>query len=117
MARYIRFNRKRLKGEAGQEEASLALWTLGEVLFTQSLVMSPFAPFFSEWSYLKLRPHIKSAVDSAATAAAAPQPTGVSQAAAWSVDDVANWLASCSLDGFTDAFKKNNISGESLLRL
>ncbi len=46
---YIRFNRKRLKGENGLEDARAALQTLFEVLFTLSKMMVcdlDFAFFF-----------------------------------------------------------------------
>eukprot|EP00043_Microstomoeca_roanoka_P009306 m.88655 g.88655 ORF g.88655 m.88655 type:complete len:1182 (+) comp14546_c0_seq1:150-3695(+) len=56
---YVRFNRKRLKGSDGDEEAKLALWTLGEVLMTMAKFMAPFTPFFAEWMYQQMRPYIK----------------------------------------------------------
>ncbi|KAJ3403103.1 isoleucine--tRNA ligase, partial [Chytridiales sp. JEL 0842] len=52
---YIRFNRKRLKGENGLEDASQALTTLFEVLFTLCKMMSPFTPFLAETMYQNLR--------------------------------------------------------------
>lgn len=45
---YIRFNRKRLKGENGKEDAIVAMTTLYEVLLTLSRMMAPFTPFLSE---------------------------------------------------------------------
>ncbi|KAJ3223193.1 isoleucine--tRNA ligase [Clydaea vesicula] len=52
---YIRFNRKRLKGENGVEDAVHALSTLHEVLFSLSKMMAPFTPFLSETMYQNLR--------------------------------------------------------------
>ncbi|ORY30942.1 isoleucyl-tRNA synthetase [Rhizoclosmatium globosum] len=52
---YIRFNRKRLKGENGLEDASKALQTLFEVLFTLSKMMAPFTPFITETMYQNLK--------------------------------------------------------------
>lgn len=45
---YIRFNRKRLKGDYGKEDAIVAMTTLYEVLLTLSRMMAPFTPFLSE---------------------------------------------------------------------
>ena len=55
---YIRFNRRRLKGEFGVEEAQHALNTLFEVLFTLVKGLAPFTPFITDTIYLKLLPHI-----------------------------------------------------------
>ena len=55
---YIRFNRKRLKGENGQEDALHSLNTLFEVLFNISRLMAPFTPFLSESLYLELKSFI-----------------------------------------------------------
>jgi hypothetical protein len=44
---YIRFNRKRLKGASGEDDASNALWTLGEILLSLSKLMAPVTPFFT----------------------------------------------------------------------
>ncbi|KAI8840090.1 tRNA synthetases class I-domain-containing protein [Chytriomyces cf. hyalinus JEL632] len=52
---YIRFNRKRLKGDYGVEEADKALQTLFEVLFTLSKMMAPFTPFLTETMYQNLK--------------------------------------------------------------
>ncbi|KAJ3071916.1 isoleucine--tRNA ligase [Podochytrium sp. JEL0797] len=52
---YIRFNRKRLKGDNGIEDASKALQTLFEVLFTLSRMMAPFTPFLTETMYQNLK--------------------------------------------------------------
>lgn len=55
---YIRFNRKRLKGELGLEDTQHALNTLFEVLFTLVKGLAPFTPFVTETIYQKLLPHI-----------------------------------------------------------
>jgi isoleucyl-tRNA synthetase len=52
---YIRFNRKRLKGEFGVDDTVHALNTLFEVLFTLSRGLAPFAPFLTDTIYQKLR--------------------------------------------------------------
>ncbi|KAI9297973.1 isoleucyl-tRNA synthetase [Neoconidiobolus thromboides FSU 785] len=53
---YIRFNRKRLKGEYGREDCLQALNTLFETLFTLCRTMAPFTPFLTETMYLALQP-------------------------------------------------------------
>jgi isoleucyl-tRNA synthetase len=55
---YIRFNRKRLKGEIGLDDTQHALNTLFEVLFTLVKGLAPFTPFITETIYKKLLPHI-----------------------------------------------------------
>jgi isoleucyl-tRNA synthetase len=55
---YIRFNRKRLKGENGKEDTIHALNTLFEVLYTLCRGLAPFTPFLTDTIYLKLLPHI-----------------------------------------------------------
>lgn len=52
---YVRLNRARLKGAAGDEEAVIGLSVLYEVLMTMTLIMSPFTPFFTEYLYQHLR--------------------------------------------------------------
>ncbi|KAF5370732.1 hypothetical protein D9758_001934 [Tetrapyrgos nigripes] len=52
---YIRFNRKRLKGEDGKEDAIAALNTLFETLFTLCRTMSSYTPFLTENLYQSLR--------------------------------------------------------------
>ncbi|KAJ1958694.1 isoleucine--tRNA ligase [Linderina pennispora] len=52
---YIRFNRKRLKGENGADDAVHALNTLFEVLFTMCRLMAPFTPFITENMYQTLK--------------------------------------------------------------
>jgi isoleucyl-tRNA synthetase len=55
---YIRFNRKRLKGELGLDDTKHALNTLFEVLFTLVRGLAPFTPFITETIYKHLRPYI-----------------------------------------------------------
>jgi isoleucyl-tRNA synthetase len=55
---YIRFNRRRLKGEYGIEDTTNALNTLFEVLYTLCRGLAPFTPFITENIYLRLVPHI-----------------------------------------------------------
>ncbi|KII92817.1 hypothetical protein PLICRDRAFT_486212 [Plicaturopsis crispa FD-325 SS-3] len=55
---YIRFNRKRLKGEDGKEDTIAALNTLFETLFTLCRTMSSYTPFLTENIYQSLRPFI-----------------------------------------------------------
>lgn len=55
---YIRFNRKRLKGENGLNDTTHALNALFEVLFTLCRGLAPFAPFITDEIYLRLLPHI-----------------------------------------------------------
>ncbi|KAI9808987.1 MAG: isoleucine--tRNA ligase [Pycnora praestabilis] len=55
---YIRFNRKRLKGELGTEDTQHALNTLFDVLFTLTRGLAPFTPFLTDNIYQRLLPHI-----------------------------------------------------------
>lgn len=55
---YIRFNRRRLKGESGVEDCLKALNTLFDALFTFVRAMAPFAPFLSDGIYQRLREFI-----------------------------------------------------------
>ncbi|KAI0318329.1 isoleucine-tRNA ligase [Amylostereum chailletii] len=55
---YIRFNRRRLKGEDGKEDTIAALNTLFEALFTLCLTMSSYTPFLTENMYQTLRTFI-----------------------------------------------------------
>lgn len=55
---YIRFNRKRLKGENGTEDTLHALNTLFELLFTIVRAMAPFTPFITDNIYGRLRKYI-----------------------------------------------------------
>lgn len=52
---YVRLNRLRLKGSAGNDEAHIALSALYEVLYTLAKLMAPFTPFFAEYMYQFLR--------------------------------------------------------------
>ena len=55
---YIRFNRRRLKGELGLEDTQRALNTLFEVLFILVRCLAPFIPFITDNIYQRLLPHI-----------------------------------------------------------
>lgn len=55
---YIRFNRKRLKGDLGIKETLHALNTLFEVLYTLVRGLAPFTPFITDNIYQRLLPHI-----------------------------------------------------------
>jgi len=59
---YVRFNRKRLRGEYGSADGGQALHTLFGVVFTMVRVMAPFTPFLTEHMYQNLQHFI---VDSA----------------------------------------------------
>lgn len=63
---YVRMNRKRLKGEAGQEDCKQALLTLFNVLFNIVKIMAPFTPFLAEsiYQYLKALLPASTAMDS-----------------------------------------------------
>lgn len=52
---YIRFNRKRFKGENGLEDALDAMNTLYHVLLLLCKIMSPFTPFITENMYQGLK--------------------------------------------------------------
>ncbi|KAI0745448.1 tRNA synthetases class I-domain-containing protein [Earliella scabrosa] len=53
---YIRFNRRRLKGEDGEEDTVAALNTLFETLLTLCQTMSSYTPFLTENIYQGLKP-------------------------------------------------------------
>ena len=55
---YIRFNRRRLKGEFGVDDTQRALNTLFEVLFTLARGLAPFTPFITDNIYQRLLPYI-----------------------------------------------------------
>ena len=55
---YIRFNRRRLKGESGVEDTKRALNTLFEVLYILVRCLAPFTPFLTDNIYQRLFPHI-----------------------------------------------------------
>ena len=52
---YVRMNRKRLKGDDGQQEANRALHSLFSVLMSMIEVMASFTPFLTELMYQNLR--------------------------------------------------------------
>ncbi len=52
---YIRFNRRRLKGEVSVDDTKKSLNTLTEALFGLVRAMGPFTPFLSETIYQRLR--------------------------------------------------------------
>ncbi|TPX70658.1 isoleucine---tRNA ligase [Spizellomyces sp. 'palustris'] len=52
---YVRFNRKRLKGDNGPADAVQALNVLFEVLFTLAKMMAAFTPFIVETMYQNLK--------------------------------------------------------------
>ena len=55
---YIRFNRRRLKGEYGLEDTKHALNTLFEVLYTLVRSLAPFIPFLTETIYQRIVQHL-----------------------------------------------------------
>ena len=59
---YIRFNRRRLKGEFGVIETTHSLNTLFEVLFTLCKGLAPFMPFLTDNIYQRLLPYIPKAL-------------------------------------------------------
>ena len=57
---YIRLNRRRLKGEAGDQKSTITgLNTLFEVLFILVRALAPFTPFISDHIYLLLLPYLR----------------------------------------------------------
>jgi len=57
---YIRFNRRRLKGELGIQDTQHALNTLFEILYTLTRGLAPFTPFITDKIYLRLLSYIPS---------------------------------------------------------
>ncbi|KAG8628711.1 hypothetical protein KVT40_002576 [Elsinoe batatas] len=55
---YIRFNRRRLKGEFGTSDTLHSLNTLFEVLYTLVRGLAPFTPFIADNIFLRLVPFI-----------------------------------------------------------
>ncbi|AET39698.1 isoleucine--tRNA ligase ILS1 Ecym_4677 [Eremothecium cymbalariae DBVPG len=55
---YIRFNRRRLKGEDGVDDCIKALNSLFEALLTFVRAMAPFTPYLSENIYLRMKEFI-----------------------------------------------------------
>ena len=58
---YIRFNRRRLKGEFGTEDTHRALNTLFEVLYILVRCLAPFTPFITDNVYQRLLDYIPDA--------------------------------------------------------
>ncbi|ONH66342.1 Isoleucine--tRNA ligase, cytoplasmic [Cyberlindnera fabianii] len=52
---YIRFNRRRLKGEVSLEDTKKSLNTLTEALFAMCRMMAPFTPFLADTIYLRIK--------------------------------------------------------------
>lgn len=69
---YVRLNRDRLKG--GDEDGQTGLAVLFEVLYNLSILMAPFAPFFSEFAYQQLKPGLESDVQDSVHYLMVPQP-------------------------------------------
>ncbi|SCU83753.1 LAFA_0D05534g1_1 [Lachancea sp. 'fantastica'] len=55
---YIRLNRRRLKGESGEQDCLQALNSLFDALFSFVCAMAPFTPFLSDNIYQRLRQYI-----------------------------------------------------------
>ncbi|MCJ1477412.1 isoleucine--tRNA ligase [Lambiella insularis] len=55
---YIRFNRRRLKGEYGIDDTKHALNSLFEVLYTLTRALAPFTPFLTDNIYLRILPYL-----------------------------------------------------------
>ncbi|MCJ1246652.1 isoleucine--tRNA ligase [Trapelia coarctata] len=55
---YIRFNRRRLKGEFGIEDTKHALNSLFEILYTLVRALAPFIPFLTDNIYLRIAPYL-----------------------------------------------------------
>lgn len=55
---YVRFNRRRLKGEYGQEEQQQSLQVLFSVMLGFSRVMAPFTPFLAENLYQRMKVYL-----------------------------------------------------------
>uniref|UniRef100_A0A8C3FFV9 isoleucine--tRNA ligase n=1 Tax=Chrysemys picta bellii TaxID=8478 RepID=A0A8C3FFV9_CHRPI len=52
---YVRMNRRRLKGENGNEDCIMALETLFGVLYAMCRLMAPYTPFITELMYQNLK--------------------------------------------------------------
>ncbi|XP_031549058.1 isoleucine--tRNA ligase, cytoplasmic-like [Actinia tenebrosa] len=55
---YVRFNRKRLKGEQGKDDSLQAIQTLFGVVLTITKLMAPFTPFLTEHIYQSMKQYI-----------------------------------------------------------
>lgn len=54
LCRYVRLNRRRIKGELGKKECIQSLDTLYDVLYSMVEIMAPFTPFLSEYIFQRL---------------------------------------------------------------
>uniref|UniRef100_A0A6P7F3I2 Isoleucine--tRNA ligase, cytoplasmic n=1 Tax=Diabrotica virgifera virgifera TaxID=50390 RepID=A0A6P7F3I2_DIAVI len=61
---YVRMNRKRLKGENGEEDCFAALTTLFNILLNIIKMMAPFSPFLTETMYQYLKQLLDTKADS-----------------------------------------------------
>ncbi|CAH1985295.1 unnamed protein product [Acanthoscelides obtectus] len=61
---YVRMNRKRLKGEGGEDDCRTALTTLFDILLNIIKMMAPFSPFLSENMYQCLKQLTESSSES-----------------------------------------------------
>lgn len=52
---YVRFNRKRIKGDLGQEQCLQSIQSLFSVLYSMTRMMAPFTPFLTEYMFQNLR--------------------------------------------------------------
>uniref|UniRef100_A0A8C8SK60 Isoleucine--tRNA ligase, cytoplasmic n=1 Tax=Pelusios castaneus TaxID=367368 RepID=A0A8C8SK60_9SAUR len=52
---YVRMNRRRLKGENGNDDCIMALETLFSVLYAMCRLMAPYTPFITEMMYQNLK--------------------------------------------------------------
>ncbi|XP_003385671.1 PREDICTED: isoleucine--tRNA ligase, cytoplasmic [Amphimedon queenslandica] len=60
---YVRFNRKRIKGDFGHDDCIQSLDTLFTVLYNMTLMMAPFTPFLTEHMYQSLRHYLPTNLD------------------------------------------------------
>lgn len=56
---YIRFNRKRSKGEFGKKDQEKCIQVLFYLMYSFTIMMAPFTPFLSESLYQKMRPYLE----------------------------------------------------------
>lgn len=61
---YVRMNRRRLKGEGGQDDCKKALLTLFNVLYNIIRMMAPFSPFLAETMYQYIKQIVDTKADS-----------------------------------------------------
>lgn len=52
--RYVRLNRRRIKGELGAQQCIQSLDTLYDVLYTMVKMMAPFTPYLTEYIFQRL---------------------------------------------------------------